>query len=150
MQPMSDETKRRQIEAIYQKVRQSFPEVPEATVEEFQNLKDKDEVVVVDVRSAGEQAVSMIPGAVTSRQFEEHQEDYKGFTVLAHCTVGGRSGLYAKDLQAKGWKVFNLKGAILAWTHAGGPLVDPEGPTRRVHVYSSRFNLVAEGYDAVW
>ena len=58
--------------------------------------------------------------------------------------------MYAKDLQAKGWKVFNLKGAILAWTHAGGPLVDPEGPTRRVHVYSSRFNLVAEGYDAVW
>ena len=38
MQPMSDETKRRQIEAIYQKVRQSFPELPEATVEEFQHL----------------------------------------------------------------------------------------------------------------
>lgn len=44
-----------------------------------------------------------------------------------------------------------MKGAILAWTHSGGELVDSAGnPTRRVHVHSKKSDLVADGYEGVW
>jgi hypothetical protein len=46
--------------------------------------------------------------------------------------------------------VHNLKGAILSWTHVGGRVVDASGPTTRVHVWSPKANLVAEGYEGVW
>ena len=113
-----DDAKRRQIDAMYQKARQSFPDVSEITADELQALKASENVVLVDVRSDQEQAVSMIPGAITSAYFEEHQPDYRGAAVAVYCTVGQRSGNYAKMLQADGWRVFNLKGTILAWTQS--------------------------------
>ena len=119
-----DDAKRQQIDAMYQKARRSFPDVSEITAEELQALKTRENVVLVDVRSDQEQAVSMIPGAVTSAYFEEHQPDYRGASVAVYCTVGQRSGNYAKTLQAGGWRVFNLKGAILGWTHGAIDVVN--------------------------
>ncbi len=146
----SDQARRDQLEAMYQKVRRSFPEVAELTVEEFRLRNRDEEMVLVDVRAEEEQAVSMIPGAITARDFEELEEEYRGKAVVTYCTVGGRSGMYARDLTAKGWTVYNLEGAILAWTLDGGPLIDADGPTKRVHVYSRRHNLAADGYEPVW
>jgi hypothetical protein len=41
--------------------------------------------------------------------------------------------------------------SLLAWSHAGGPLVDGEGrPTKRLHVFGARWDLAAEGYEPVW
>ena len=145
-----DDAKQRQIDAMYQKARRSFPDVTEITAEELQELKARENVVLVDVRSDQEQAISMIPGAVTSAYFEEHQPDYRGAAVAVYCTVGQRSGNYAKTLQADGWRVFNLKGAILAWTHGGGALENADGPTRKVHVCNRHCDLVADGYEAIW
>lgn len=150
MSDMSDDAKRQQIDAMYRKSRRSFPEVPELTAEEFMALRDKEKVLLVDVRTDEERAVSMIPGAVSSLHFEQHQSDYDGGMVAVYCTVGHRSGHYAKELHAGGWRVFNLKGAILSWTHAGGPLENADGPTRKVHVNNPRCDLVAEGYESVW
>lgn len=146
----SDEAKRQQIDAIYKRSRQSFPDVPELSAVELKDRQAAGDIVLVDVRAAEEQAVSMIPGAITSGQFEQNQADYAGKPVAVYCTVGHRSGLYAKQLQAQGWNVFNIPGAILSWTHAGGELVNTDGPTHKVHVCSRRTDLAAEGYEPVW
>jgi hypothetical protein len=92
----------------------------------------------------------MIPGAISYRQFEREAAAHAGATVVTYCTIGGRSGKLAKQLHDGGWKVFNLKGSLLGWTHSGGALACDEGPTRRIHVFRSKFDLAPEGYEPVW
>jgi len=147
---MTNNEKQAQIEAVYARSRRLFPEVPELTVEELDRLSSTTSVVLVDVRAEKEQNVSMIPGAVTAQEFERFPDWYRNGTVVAYCTVGHRSGLYAKKLLSQGWQAFNLKGAILAWTHADRDLVDQHGPTRRVHVAGSKWSFEADGYHPTW
>jgi rhodanese-related sulfurtransferase len=98
--------------------------------------------VVVDVRSDAEVNVSIIPGAITKAAFERDQAKYRGKLVIPYCTVGGRSGAYAKKLAGDGVKVMNYKGSILKWIDAGLPLVTVDGkPTNRVHTYSDRYKV---------
>lgn len=105
--------------------------------------------VLVDVRSAEEQAVSMIPGAITAKQFEKHRKDHQGQTAIAYCTIGVRSEKYARKLIASGQAAVNFKGSILGWCEAKFSLVTPDGkPTQRVHTYSARFKVPSE-YTAV-
>jgi rhodanese-related sulfurtransferase len=150
MRPTSDDAKRERIESLYQKTKQNFPEVPVLSAGELEGLQREEKVVLVDVRSPQEQAVSMIEGAVTYQDFDQRKQDFEGATVVAYCTVGHRSGLYARNLLHLGWKAFNLDGAILGWTHHGGALVNSEGSTKKVHVWGKKFNLVADGYEGVW
>ncbi len=150
MADRSNEDKLRDIEKMSDKVGASVPSVPELTVDELRELQSQEKIVLVDVRTPAEQVVSMIPGAITASEFEENRESYEGATIVTYCTIGGRSGRYANDLLAAGVKAYNLRGAILAWTHAGGDLVDTEGPTRRVHVHGRKFALTADGYEPVW
>lgn len=57
-----------------------------------------DQLIVVDVRSAGEHAVSTIPQAITKDEFEQKKEDYKSATVVpfwyfsthCHCSMSFR------------------------------------------------------------
>ncbi|TWU64575.1 molybdopterin biosynthesis protein MoeB [Crateriforma conspicua] len=101
--------------------------------------------VVVDVRSDAEVNVSVIPGAITKAQYEKHRDQYAGRLVIPYCTVGGRSGAYAKQLAKDGVKVKNFKGSILKWVDAGLPLVTLNGePTNRVHTYSDRYRIPAK------
>lgn len=150
MANMTDEAKRQQIEAMYQKSRRLFPEVPELTPQQLAARRAEEKVVLVDVRSPAEQAVSMIPGAITSEQFEQNPSEYEGATIVTYCTIGHRSGLYAQQLLSRGLKAVNLKGAILGWTHNGGELKDAGGPTHRLHVNNPKCALQAEGYEGVW
>lgn len=98
--------------------------------------------VLVDVRSEEEVKVSVIPGAITKAQYERDQAKYKDIEVIPYCTVGGRSGAYAKKLAKEGVKVKNYKGSILKWVDAELPLVTLDGkPTNRVHTYSDRYKV---------
>ncbi|MCA9136622.1 MAG: rhodanese-like domain-containing protein [Planctomycetales bacterium] len=98
--------------------------------------------VVVDVRTDAEVNVSVIPGAITKAQYEKNLDKYKGRTVIPYCTVGGRSGAYAKQLAGKGVKVINYKGSILKWVEAELPVVTLDGsPTNRVHTHSDRYRI---------
>jgi len=146
----SDEAKLKKIDSMYVRSKAQFPEVPEITAEELRQKMKSEDLVIVDVRGPEEQAVSMIEGAIPSMDFERKMEEYEGAPVVCYCTMGHRSGLYAQHLQRLGWDATNLKGSILSWTHAGGELVDSEGPTRRVHVWGPRTSLEAEGYEPVW
>lgn len=148
---MSDEQKLQQIETLYKKYERKFPEVPSISVAELEALRQGETpVVVVDVREPKETSVSMIPGAITAEEFSRRRSDFEGSTVVTYCTAGYRSGLAAQQLMRDGWEVRNLAGSILAWTHAGLPLVKGEEPTNEVHVYSKGWDLSAEGYEPVW
>ena len=83
-------------------------------------------LVVVDVRTEAERAVSVIKGAVTKEQYEaDVNGEYVGKKIVAYCTIGYRSGKYVEKLiKDKGVDAYNLRGSILAWTHAGGRFGD--------------------------
>ncbi len=150
MAARSNQDKRVKIEALYERVRASFAGIPELTVDELRALQAQENVQLVDVRTPDEQVVSMIPGAITAREFDDNRKSYDGVIVVTYCTIGARSGKFAGQLVAEGLKVFNLKGAILAWTHSGGELVDTDGLTKRVHVHDRKLALTADGYEPVW
>lgn len=148
---MSDDQKREKIASLYKKYTRKFPDVEGIKAADLlEDIEASRDLVLVDVRKPAEQEVSMIPGAITQKEFESSRESYAGKTVVTYCTAGYRSGLYAQKLQKKGWDVLNLEGSLLSWTHVGGPLVDGEGPTRRIHVYSADWSLQAQGYEPTW
>ena len=148
---MSDADKKQKIETLYVKYERKFPSVEGIKAPDLlQSLEQGDDYVLVDVRKPKEQEVSMIPGAITQKEFESRADELRGKTVITYCTAGYRSGIYAQKIQRKGWQVLNLEGSLLSWTHAGGPLVDDTGPTKRVHVYSQDWSLEASDYEPVW
>jgi sodium/bile acid cotransporter 7 len=148
---LSDAEKLVRVEAMYAEDRKAFPEVPALAPTDLQSWAAPSRLVLVDVRTPAEQAVSRIASAITAAEFEERRAQFAGAVVVTYCTIGYRSGLYAERLRAEGWDARNLAGSLLAWTHAGGALVDPAGrPTRRLHVYGERWNLAAAGYETVW
>ena len=134
---------------MYQQYKHHFPNVPDIDPSEIMSATNRETVILVDVRDQKEQAVSMIPGAITQAQFEKAGDRYKGQTVVTYCTIGYRAGLYAKELRKQGWTALNLTGSILGWVHAGGH-VEHEGViTNRVHVYGKKWDLLPEGYESV-
>ena len=95
--------------------------------------------------------VSALAGAVSPEEFLAQIDVHRGRRVVAYCTLGVRSGAWAAERCADGLQVENLAGGLLAWTHAGGALVTPEGaPTVRLHVYGPTWNLVHHAYEGVW
>ncbi|AGW13589.1 rhodanese-like domain-containing protein [Megalodesulfovibrio gigas] len=108
-------------------------------------------VVLVDSRDAKEQAVSMLPGAVTEAQFLAQPELHHDAIVVAYCTIGYRSGVFARKMASQGVSVLNLYGGMLNWTHAAGPLVDAQGrPVSRLHVYDSTWDLASAGVEGIY
>lgn len=149
--PRETQSRRQRIEALYQNYAQQFPGVLEISATELMALQQTQPVVLVDVRSPREQAVSQLPGAITVEEFEQNRDRYGDQPIVAYCTIGHRSGLFAQKLQQAGIPVRNLRGSVLAWTHAGGNFVTPNGtPTHQVHTYGKRWDLVADGYESIW
>jgi rhodanese-related sulfurtransferase len=121
----------------------------EAIARESGTEAPKANFVLVDVRSDAEVNVSIIPGAITKAEYEKNRDNYQGRTVIPYCTIGGRSGTYAKQLAKNGVRVKNYEGSILKWVEAGLPLVTLDGkPTNRVHTYSDRYRI-PEKYEQV-
>ena len=55
-----------------------------------------------------------------------------------------------KTFKKNGTPVYNLRGGILAWVHAGGKVYDQTGETHRIHVYGQDWNLAPEQYETIW
>ena len=148
----SEVDKREKIATIYRKYAQEFPLVSGIGVEKLQQLQQQGKkIVLIDVRSPKERAVSIIPGAISAREFESNLEQYNnGSIVLAYCTIGYRSGKYAEQWRKKGIDILNLEGSLLAWSHVRGELVNARGSTKKVHVFSRQWQLVADDYQPVW
>jgi rhodanese-related sulfurtransferase len=151
VQLRSDSWKQEQIETMYREYVQDFPQVKGINVTQLQQLRQQNQkIILVDVRSPEEIAVSYIPGAITKEEFERNLGQYQDTKVIAYCTIGYRSGLYAQKLKQQGIDILNLEGSLLAWSHAGGKLVNAKGITNRVHVFGRQWQLTAENYEPVW
>jgi sodium/bile acid cotransporter 7 len=147
---MSDAEKLAEIESLYSGYRKDFPDVEDIGPREAMELARSGKVVFVDVRTKKEQEVSMLPGAVTEEEFLSDPRKFAGLTPIGYCTISYRSGVLAGKLKARGIRMLNLHGGMLAWIHAGGKLYDRSGETRRIHVYGRKWNLGPSGYDPVW
>lgn len=130
------------------------PEAPTVSARQIRALQTNeqfaDKFVIVDVRGEAETDVSVIPDAITKAQFEDTNALHQAKTILVYCTVGYRSGIYAKRLRAAGWNAFNYEGSILDWCEHQLPVVTPTGEsTKLVHTYNASYAL-AQGYQAVY
>jgi rhodanese-related sulfurtransferase len=127
-------------------------EVPTMRVEDLGRGADP---ILVDVRPKEERKVSTIPGAITVDSLDRMPvQTRKGKVVVAFCTIGLRSGRWVEERRAQGENAFNLHGGVLAWAHAGRTFEARDflgsTPTRQVHVYGRRWNLLPDGYQGVW
>lgn len=108
------------------------------------------QLLLIDVRSDEETAVSVIPGAITRAEYEANPLRYDNYKLVPYCTVGYRSRQYTEGLLDKGLDAANFEGSIIAWVEAGQPLETLEGiSTNRVHTWSARFK-VPKGYEQVY
>ncbi|TWU46944.1 rhodanese-like domain-containing protein [Rubripirellula reticaptiva] len=127
-------------------VRRSFgrPKVGSISTSELHTLMNTGDssLLLVDVRSDSERAISRIPGAITQLEYEANTEKFAGRRVVAYCTVGGRSYLYARKLVASGVDASNYRDSILGWCRASLPLESPDGrATSAVHPYWRIFHV---------
>jgi len=147
----SSEGNLEKIDALYQQSKSAFPDAPDISADELIKRMKTEEMILVDNRAKAERDVSMIPGAVSESDFESNIESYAESMVVVYCTIGDRSGHYTQKLREKNIDAINLRGGVLAWAHAGGTFTDSQGnETDRVHVYGRKWNLLPEGYEAVW
>ena len=138
---LSDSEKRQRFMAMYAEYRKDFTGVEEINTSAAIKLMGDPEVVFVDVRDPEEQAVSMIPGAVTSEVFLAAPERYQNQRIIGYCTISYRSGKLAAKMIRRGITIINLKGGLLAWVHAGGTLVRGCKPVKQLHVYGHKWDL---------
>lgn len=119
-------------------------------------------IVLVDARSAPERNVSIIPGAVSTCEFE--QDIVKTLppdaTVVVYCTIGYRSGITARRLGEKyglEGRIRNLDG-IVSYTHAVGDSSDESiqlvnsktgERTKVVHIFGPTWDCVHARYKTV-
>jgi len=137
----------KEYQGYHQKI---FPDVPDLSVENLLGRQKNEKIIVVDVRTPEEYGVSMIPGAITAEIFEAKREQYKDHKIVTYCTIGYRSGLYAKKLRQQNVEAFNLAGGLLSWAHAGKKFTSQTGETQKVHVYGKNWNLLPEAYQPDW
>ncbi len=122
--------------------------VPVASYEDVADLRRRgNRVYLIDVRSQAERDISMEKTAVSSESFEALRLDPRNaddVVLVPYCTIGHRSGVYAKQLIEKGWdrsRVFNGMG-VVPFSYDGLELKEPSGAaTYSLHVYGEAWNL---------
>ncbi len=94
--------------------------------------------VVLDVREDHEWTAGHIEGARHVPMFQVPQhvglaDDLAPETpIVVVCKMGGRSAQVTAWLTANGYQAVNLSGGMLAWAHAGRPMVSEDGAPPRV------------------
>lgn len=145
--PTDPEERRARVEELYQQARGEFPDVTEA---EAADLLGAGGVVFVDVRPERERAISVLPGSIPAAVVEADPAAFEGQRLVAYCTIGYRSGLWATAQRERGLPVENLAGGVLAWSWAGGTFERDGEPTTTVHVFGPSWDLLAPGFTSTW
>ncbi|HWT33349.1 MAG TPA: rhodanese-like domain-containing protein [Microbacterium sp.] len=89
-----------------------------------QQLCERDDVPLIDVREADEFAAGHVPGAVNlpmsvlGGRLDELPDG--AFDVI--CQVGGRSARVVQALEARGYDATNVDGGTGEWAAAGFPI----------------------------
>ena len=141
------------VKTAYTLVKLEFDDLPEFSNQALLDLSDaqRENYIVVDVRSPAEQNVSIIQGSIDQAHFEQNFDSNQKKKVVVYCTIGYRSGYYAKALRQQGLDAYNLSEGILGWIQAGGSLVNTDGQiTLKVHVYSRPWDLAVQDHVAIF
>ena len=127
--------------AMYAKYRQNFPEVPDIEAAVAMRLYSEGKLQFIDVREPEEIQTATLPGAIDKQTFLRDKTAFSTKILVAFCTIGYRSGVFAREMAQAGLPVTNLAGGILAWVAEGGKVYDQHGETRRLHVYGPKWDL---------
>ena len=150
----TDSERKEIVHLMYKQYKKKIPQVKELAPSDIIVRIRNERFVFIDEREHQETSVSTLPHAITKKTYfellEQNPNAYKDATFVAYCTIGYRSGLFAKEMLEKNMVVYNLKGGILGWIHEGGEVFDVHGKTNKVHVYGKKWNLLPVGYEAVW
>lgn len=126
------------LDRLKAEIRTDYPTVRHRSIDEI--LAAADSVLLVDVRSEAEYAVSRLPGAI-------HLEDRQALLAYArahpdadlvlYCSVGVRSSRAAQWLETQGVShASNLEGSIFEWHNRGLRMANEQGETSQVHGYN--------------
>jgi len=118
-------------------------------------------LVFVDTRTMDERETSTIAGAMSAEEYERTRTSLGAHECVCFCTIGARSGAFAERMakvaandlnsSSKETKYYNMVGSILAWTHAGGDVVDARGEvTKKVHTFGKTWDLAPSSYETVY
>lgn len=146
---LSDRRKKEIVYKLYAEYKKDFPAVRDITPQEAMELLKTEKVVFVDTRKPAEMEVSMLPNAISKKDFLKNYLNYKNQTVVGYCTISYRSGVFAKKMAQKGITIYNLTGGLLAWVLEGGKVYNFKGETKRIHVYGEKWNYPPKGYEVV-
>lgn len=142
------------LEEVEADVLQDYPSVTHASPSTVQNAIAKSTPLVLDVREAGEFAVSHILGAARvspdirkSKFLELYGKHVKGRRVIFYCSVGVRSSELASLVRSELLKrrardVQNLSGGIFRWHNEKKQLKNQRGRTDLVHPYNRRWGTL--------
>lgn len=135
--------RRQHAEHFRDKVSAFLPDTPFLQPSTLPTLQDP---ILIDVRNPEEALHGTLPNAVTPRQANPFLDSSR--PIVCFCTVGLRSGAYARTVQAPGRIIYNY--SILEHVWDGGNLVRTDGKqwNHTVHAYSSRYaKLFPEQFD---
>lgn len=96
-------------------------------VDEFEQLIQNENGIILDVRTPGEWSGGTLEGAV---KIDFYDANFKSEVakldqskeIYVYCKVGGRSGKAAQMMSEMGYTVYNLNGGFMAWSQAGKPI----------------------------
>ncbi len=130
------------------KIRSEFPDVPRITTDELAAwLPDRSRPapLLLDVRTRAEFEVSHLPGAkhVEPDAPASVVRESKDRAIVTYCSVGYRSGAFAKKLRAAGFtNVLNLEGSIFRWANEGHPVFRGSQRVAEVHPYNGTWGML--------
>jgi rhodanese-related sulfurtransferase len=89
-----------------------------------QQLRERSDVPLIDVREVDEFAAGRVPGAINIPMsvIGERLDDLPDGAFDVICAVGGRSGRVVEALEARGYDVTNVDGGTNGWIAAGYPV----------------------------
>ena len=130
------------------KIRSEFPDVPRITTAELAawlNDPKRPAPRLLDVRTRAEFDVSHLRGAthVEPGAAVSDLGGGKDQAIVTYCSVGYRSGAFAKKLRDAGYtNVANLEGSIFRWANEGRAIVSSGRSTDKVHPYNRTWGLL--------
>lgn len=124
------------------KVRSDFPTIRRTSpkeVAQWLDAKNRAQPVLLDVRTKAEFNVSHIHGArrIDPSASADAIDLPKDQAIVTYCSVGYRSGSFAKKLRDAGYKnVQNMSGSIFEWANEGHPVERDGKRVDKVHPYN--------------
>lgn len=144
------------LEKIKSLTRAAFPAVKQATTGDLADWMEesRNSILIVDVRSSQEYAVSHLRNAVNLRNFRDVAQSLSNLQpsrAVLYCSVGFRSSWLANQFSGQTReKICNLEGSIFQWANEGRPMFRDQVQVTKVHPYSERWKgLLRAGLPAL-